>query len=93
MYKHFYNLEELLNNQMKQKHLNFLSEIKLIINMKNLVEQNKAIIKDLKMSYKNLIKTKLKEDYQKYINLHSNQNNKELNAIKIVVKITKKNYK
>ena len=93
MYKHSYNQEELLNNQMKQKHLNFSSEIKLINNMKSSMEQNKITIKDLKMNYKNMIKKKLKEGCQKYINLLNNQNNKELNVIKIVVRIIKKNYK
>ena len=93
MYKYFYNLVEQLNSQMKQKRLNFLSEIKLIINMKNLMEQNKIPIKNLKMNYKNLIKTKQKEDQSKYINLHNKWNNKELNVIKTVVKMLKKNYK
>ena len=57
------------------------------------MEQNKIPIKNLKMNYKNLIKTKQKEDQSKYINLHNKWNNKELNVIKTVVKMLKKNYK
>ena len=40
--------------------------------MKSSMEQNKVTIKDLKMNYKNMIKKKLKEGCQKYINLLNN---------------------